>query len=317
MTFNYIIEEWTISKLLNHLEDGKFVKLPHQRPLTLKRNSSKRFIESALNNDLLELFIFADLETSLLASTTDDDKEFFDSYLKRGKVYSIEDCQHRMASLESITDEDFVNEYENRKEDFLNTKIYVGLIQYANRSELIRKFGKVNSGKTVTNDNLLWGIDNMFNNFIKNKFIDDDKIIRLYNIKKKSESVERTIYGNVLKIIKVCGYHDGIVSSSNTNTDSMMTFVKSNHNINELNNLFELFDLWYDHIKIIPTKESFTSQSNLFFILHILNNKNIKLNNDNVNSIFSLLTDTRSSPEKRYNHILNIIENYGFTRTSN
>jgi hypothetical protein len=44
MEFNFELEVWTISKLLNKLEESKFVKLPHQRPLTLKKNSSKRFI---------------------------------------------------------------------------------------------------------------------------------------------------------------------------------------------------------------------------------------------------------------------------------
>jgi len=48
MKFNFELEVWTISKLLNKLEENKFVKLPHQRPLTLKKNSSKRFIESTL-----------------------------------------------------------------------------------------------------------------------------------------------------------------------------------------------------------------------------------------------------------------------------
>ena len=305
----YIIEEWKIVKLLDYLENGKFVKLPHQRPLTLKKNSPKKFIDAVLNNDLLIPFIFADLKTSLECSQNDEDKHFFKSYLDRGKELSIEDCQHRMASLESIIDNDFVNEFEGRKEDFLNSKVHVGLLKYTTKSELIRKFGKVNSGKTVTNDNLIWGVDNTFNNFIKHKFVDDEKLLCLYKIKKKSDSVERTLYGNVLKIIKVCSSNDGTITSHSTNAESMMLFVKSDIDVSNFNYVIGLFDLWYDYIKLVPTRESFTTQSNLFFIIHILSNKNIELDNNNINNILSKLTDTRSSAEKRYNHILSIIEN--------
>jgi hypothetical protein len=309
MEFNYTIEEWTISKLLNYLENGKFTKLPHQRPLTLKKNSDNRFIDSALNNDLLIPFIFADLKTSLECSNNKEERDFFESYLNRGKELSIEDCQHRMASLESITDDNFVNKFEGRKQDFLNSKVYVGLIKYATKSELSRKFGKVNSGKTVSSDNLIWGIDNTFNNFIKHKFIGDEKLLRLYNVKNKSESVERILYGNIIKMIKVCSGKDGIVSSCDTGAELMMSFVKSDIDINKLIDIIGLFDFWYEHIKSVPDKKSFKTQSNLFFIIHIMNKNNIKLDKDKINNILSKLVDSRKSAETRYNYILSIIKN--------
>jgi hypothetical protein len=78
--------------------------------------------------------------------------------------------------------------------------------------------------------------------------------------------------------------------------------------VNLLRNVINLFDTWYNFIKDNPTKESFTTQSDLFFIIHILNNKNKEITNENVNSILSKLTDTRSSAEKRYNNILTIID---------
>jgi len=304
-----LLEKWKISKLINHLNEGKFTKLPHQRPLNLKKNSSKRFIDSAINNKLLQNFIFADLKTSYDCSEKNKDKDFFNIYLKKGKEFSIEDCQHRMASLESITDDDFIGEFEGKKDEFYNVEVPVLIIKNRTKKELISDFGEVNSGKTVTNDNLMWGVDNKFNNFIKNKFIEDEKLLRLYKTKKKSESIERILYGNILKIMKVSACNEGIINSPNTNAESMMSFIKSDLCINKFNKLLNLFDVWYTFINNVPTKESFTTQSNMYFIIHILNNKNKKINHDSVNSILSKLTDTRSSAEKRYNNILSIIEN--------
>jgi hypothetical protein len=39
MEFTYTIENWTISKLLDLLENNKFCKLPHQRNLKLKNQN--------------------------------------------------------------------------------------------------------------------------------------------------------------------------------------------------------------------------------------------------------------------------------------
>ena len=303
------LEKWKISKLVGLLKEGKFVKLPHQRPLTLKKNSSKRFIDSVLKNKLLQNFIFADLKTSCESSPTKSEKEFFNDYIKKGKELSIEDCQHRMASLQLISDEDFVNEFEGRRDEFFDSEVPVLVLKYRTKDELISDFGEVNSGKTVTNGNLMWGVDNGFNNFIKDRFINDERFLRLYKTKKKSDSVERILYDNVLKIIKVSAANDGVVNSPNTNAESMMTFIKSNIKINQLNNVVGLFDLWYEYIKDNTLKATFTTQSNLFFIIHILKKKNMEITESSVNSILNKLTDTRSSAEKRYNNILTIIEN--------
>lgn len=306
-----VLERWKISKLINLLENGKVTKLPHQRPLTLKKDSSKRFIDSTLNNKLLQNFIFADLESSYNSSQNKNDKDFFNDYLKKGKEYSIEDCQHRMASLQLVTDEDFVGEFEGRMDEFYGSEVPVLVLMNRTREELISDFGEVNSGKTVTNDNLMWGIDNKFNNFIKNKFISDERLLRLYKTKKKSDYVKRILYGNILKIVKVCSSYDGFIESPNTGAESMMTFIKNDMVVTIFVDIINLFDLWYDFIKENPSKDSFTTQSDLFFIVHILNKRNIELSQERVDSILSKLTDTRSSAEKRYINILNLITNEG------
>ena len=182
-------------------------------------------------------------------------------------------------------------------------------MKHATKDELIRKFGRVNSGKTVTNDNLIWGENNLFNDYIKERFINDDRLLRLYKTKKKSESIERILYGNVLKIIKVCSSHDDIINSSSTGADQMMSFVKDNMDITRFQNIVGLFDMWYEYIKDNPTKDSFTTQSNLFFILHILNKKELDMSEDKVNNILVRFTDSRSRSESRYVEILNTIEN--------
>lgn len=306
-----VLERWKISKLINLLENGKFAKLPHQRPLTLKKDSSKRFIDSTLNNKLLQNFIFADLESSYNSSQNKKDKDFFNDYLEKGKEYSIEDCQHRMASLQSITDEHFIGEFEGRMDEFYDSEVPVLVLMNRTREELISDFGEVNSGKTVTNDNLMWGIDNKFNNFIKNKFISDERLLRLYKTKKKSDYVKRILYGNVLKIVKVCSSYDGIIESPNTGAESMMSFIKNDMKVTIFDGNVNLFDTWYEFIKEKPSKDSFTTQSDLFFIIHILNKRGDNLTQKKIDTILSKLTDTRSSAEKRYANILNLITNEG------
>lgn len=306
-----VLERWKISKLINLLENGKFAKLPHQRPLTLKKDSPKRFIDSTLNNKLLQNFIFADLESSYNSSENKKDKDFFNDYLKKGKEYSIEDCQHRMASLQLITDGDFVGEFEGRMDEFYDSEVPVLVLMNRTREELISDFGEVNSGKTVTNDNLMWGIDNKFNNFIKNKFISDERLLRLYKTKKKSDYVKRILYGNILKIVKVCSSYDGLIESPNTGAESMMSFIKNDMKVTIFDGIVNLFDTWYEFIKEKPSKDSFTTQSDLFFIVHILNKRGDKLTQKKIDTVLSKLTDTRSSAEKRYTNILNLITNEG------
>lgn len=306
-----VLERWKISKLINLLENGKFAKLPHQRPLTLKKDSPKRFIDSTLNNKLLQNFIFADLESSYNSSENKKDKDFFNDYLKKGKEYSIEDCQHRMASLQLVTDGDFVGEFEGRMDEFYDSEVPVLVLMNRTREELISDFGEVNSGKTVTNDNLMWGIDNKFNNFIKSKFISDERLLRLYKTKKKSDYVKRILYGNILKIVKVCSSYDGLIESPNTGAESMMSFIKNDMKVTIFDGIVNLFDTWYEFIKEKPSKDSFTTQSDLFFIVHILNKRGDKLTQKKIDTVLSKLTDTRSSAEKRYTNILNLITNEG------
>jgi hypothetical protein len=311
VTTDFYTEVHTISfsTLLDYLNDGKLVKLPHQRPLTLKKNSTKRFIDASLNNDLLVPFYLADLQSSYDCSTKNEDKTFFERYLNKGFQLSIEDCQHRLACLQSVTDDYFVGEFEGKKEKFLNTKVYVMILYNATKDELIRKFGKVNGGKTITNENLMWGIDNTFNNFIRSYFIDNENLIRLYKTKKKSESVERILYSNILKMLKICGSYDNLVNSPNTSTESMMTFIEDNIELEKFEGIINLFDIWYELIKDIKDKDSFTTQSNLFYLLHILSSKGGELDTNYILSTLSKLTNTRLKAEKRYEFILNMLEN--------
>jgi hypothetical protein len=67
--------------------------------------------------------------------------------------------------------------------------------------------------------------------------------------------------------------------------------------------------VWYEYIKDNPTKDSFTTQSNLFFILHILNKKELDMSEDKVNKILARFTNSRLKSESRYVEILNTIEN--------
>jgi hypothetical protein len=315
MKNNDLLEKWKLSKLINLLEKDSLVKLPHQRPLNLKKGAEKRFIKSALENKLLQNFILSDLKSSYDYSYEEEDKEFFFSYLEKDKKYSIEDCQHRLASLQSITsnlvlktENYFTGEFEGRVQEFYDVEVPVLIVKDRTRGELVSDFGEVNSGKSVTNDNLVWGVNNQFNNYIKNKFIGNEKLLCLYKTKKKSAAVERTLYGNILKIIKVCASYDGVVKSPKTNAESMMSFIKSNLSPNNISELINLFDVWYEYIKTNQNKESFTTQSNLFFIIHILNKKKIVFDENLVNTFLPKLTDTRSSAEKRYTNILKMIE---------
>ena len=86
-----------------------------------------------------------------------------------------------------------------------------------------------------------------------------------------------------------------------------MEFIKKDLYIDDFESVYSLLPSWYDIIKEKSDKEMYACQSNLFFILHILNNNDIELNHDRVNEIMSQLTDTRSSCEKRYKVILKLI----------
>jgi hypothetical protein len=79
--------------------------------------------------------------------------------------------------------------------------------------------------------------------------------------------------------------------------------------ITHFQDIVGLFDMWYEYVKDNPTKDSFTTQSNLFFILHILNKKELDMSEDKVNNILVRFTDSRSRSESRYIEILNTIEN--------
>ena len=313
MNSTFQLELWSLKKLSDLAKEGKLDKLPHQREIQLKSVSVKRLIKSALNGNLLQNFIFCDLKSSYDSSIDIKNKEFFGTYIKKGKEYSIEDCQHRMGALQNVRSEDFNNTFYGRENEFWEIKVPVLILKNTLRPELIDKFGEVNGGKTVNNDNLMWGVDNHFNETLKNIFIEDEDLLRLYKTKKKSTSVERILYGNIVRILKICGAHENIVSSANTSGDSLKTFIESNLDINLFDKITCIFPYWYDLIKNYKNKDTFVAQSNLFFILHILKITFKEWDEDEIHFIFSQFNDTRSSGQKRYENILNYITSEEYT----
>jgi hypothetical protein len=304
--FKYVIEVWSLRKFLSFANDGKLCKLDHQRPLKLKKNHIKTFIEATLKNDMLLPYYLGDLQSSLEVSEGDD-YEYFKVYIDNGRLYSTEDCQHRTATLQQVKESDFVGEFEGRMEEFLDKEISVYIMKNATRDDLIRKFGRTNSGRPIKTDEAVWGVNNDFNKMLKAKFVDDEKYIRLYPVKKKSDNVERTLYGNIAKILKVCGHYDGIIQTPSVAAESIMEFVKQNVEFNRFDDILNIFDFWYDMIKDNEKKIVFATQSNLFFILHIFKSKGWIWNVEEINNILLTLTDTRSLADTRYDYILKYV----------
>lgn len=310
--FKFKHEFWTIRKLKEYCDNGKLEILPHQRPLKLKKNHVKTFIQSVLNNDMMDVPLkFANIESCRDKCKGTEDEEFFNFYLEQERVYTVEDGQHRIVAIQEVDESHFKDELEGEMDDFLNSKIIVFIYYNATREELIRKFGTTNGSRTVTTAETLWGQHNEFNQSVKDMFVNNENYIRLYGVKKKSDSIERILYGNVIKMLKVCGFHDGIGNSANTSSMSMLSFVISNLDINRFTNCTSLFDKWYS---ILSTKDqkvcsTFAYQSNLLFLLHILKNKNIEWDNNQIDGYVTMLSDSRSSAEKRYEFILSDIKN--------
>jgi len=306
--FRFEHEFWTIRKLKEYCDDGKLEILPHQRPLKLGKNHVKTFIQSVLNGDMTDVPLkFADIESCKKKCEGTEDEEFFNFYLEQDRIHTVEDGQHRIIAIQEVDESHFKDEFVGKLEEFMNTKIIVFIYHNAIREDLIRKFGKTNGSRTVTTAETLWGQHNEFNTSVKETFVNNENFIRLYGVKKKSDAVERILYGNIIKMLKVCGFYDGVVQgSANTSSPSMLTFVGSNIDMSRFSNCTSLFDKWY---AIICTKDqkicsTFAYQSNLFFLLHILKNKKIEWDVNKIDDYVTKLSDSRSSAEKRYEYIL-------------
>jgi len=314
MNYQVISEKWKVSKIIELASNRKLVLLPHQRPKNKKNINKRMLIDDIINENLLVDFIFSDLITNLEYSklnNNSNDSSFFSEYVDKNNLYSIEDSQHRISVLQLIDDSDFMD--MNEKKKFLNSYVFVKIIKYTSRNRLISLFGKINGGATVTNDEKLWGVNNEFNNSIKT-YIKEQDLIRIYK-GKDIEKNKRDIYKNVTKILKVSLSHEGIGITNDTIQDSMKEFVNSNLNIKLFINFNNLMVIWKRLVNYIDKKTTFVSQSNLYFIIHILSCKKYFLTDDKL--ILDILKKvnsfgSRGSAEIRYTNILNYINSEEF-----
>jgi len=303
MNFQPVIEIWKISDLM--VIKDKVTIFPHQRVKKLTKNSNITLIKSVLLGDLDTPFKLCDIKSCL--DNHPEDFDYFNPALLEGFTYSIEDCQHRLGALyDKVSDDDFIGEFENRKQEFYDSEIEVHIYRTTSAQDLIRKFGKTNSGKKIKTSEMVWKILNRFNLDIKELFITPkDYVGTLYNVANKSLSFERIFYGNVIKMIKVCASYEGLIDNTSTSDSSIISFVENDHNIYDFVNILNIFDEWIDLIKVKDKKSEFCFQSNLFFILHITKTNNIKMDRDKIIELADSLIDTRSSAGPRYQVILN------------
>lgn len=312
--FYYEIYLKTIRQLKGYCDNVQFVLLPHQRAFKSDINHTKTFIESILNGKLTDFPIkLSDLKSCKEKSMGTEDEEFFNTYLDEGRVYGIEDGQHRINAIMEINESHFEGEFKDKFEEYMNTKVPVFVYYGATRNELIDKFLVTNNSRTVNTKEKMWAKDNEFNRTIKKIFVDDDKYLKLYSITEKTDKSKREFYGGVVKMIKVCGAYDKVFDSVKTSTSSLLSFIESNIGIEKFSNSTSLFGEWYEIISTYNTKFSskFAHQSNLFFLLHILKNKNLKWDKEKIKNYLLGLTDTRMGPEVRYANILKNFEHEG------
>lgn len=287
-------------------KNGKLVKLPHQRqPKKKNKSEVRRLINKAINNELTMPFQFSDLISNLEYCTENNlnsDVAFFKRYIDDGKLFSTEDGLQKCSVLTVIKDDDFENAEEKQK--FYDSIVNVIILKRYDRNKLISTFQNTNSAFPVTNPEILWGVPNEFNKSIKT-FI-QHLIVRVYNNNVKNTSqAERDFYKNFIKIMKVCSFYSNVYgTSSSTNKKSLVEFIEANKSFRLFKDILDLFSLWTMYISNNLTKTKFVTQSNLFFIIHILKNQGKPITQDGVNAIMNKLKDTRSSPEKRYKWIL-------------
>jgi len=315
--YNEKYKKWTISKIITLYENKKLVLLPHQRPIKRRKNS----VETLINNVLNKLFpvpIFisdlkSDLEYAILTNNKED-IEFFSYYVNRGFLYSIEDGQHRIDTITLLKDHNFKSLED--KNTFLSSTASIIIFKYCSRKKLIDLFTKTNGGKQVKASEKIWGINNEFNNEIKNFILNFEDV---YFTKTNTYVKKRNLFNNWVKILYVYySFQNNKTPNPATNEESLRNFINSGLLLKNMPNLTYLSDLWYNMIMDYSNFNTFTTQSNLFFILAILKNKNYNITNKIVYDIMSKITNTRLASSKRYREILKYIESEEFTngRTS-
>ena len=309
---NYELEKWSLFKIWELREGKKLYKPEWQRELKLESGYKERFVNSALDGDLNQSWILADLKTC----------DGFEDEIKNGKEYSYEDCQHRLAALESIMKTNYFKDDDETKESFLSVEVPVYTVKNRSKQELAKKFSRVNGGKTVSNDHTLYIEPTNLNSKIKNELIIDSNIVKsIYGIKKQGNFSEKVFYGNVIKMIKVCSSYEGLSNNQSTKYSELLKFLHTNKDVKSFNEMFNLLkNEWFGIIKDLDRKKDMWQQSSWFFILHINKVKNLKYDMNKLNKIYDTfiktkhinnktnteINITRCSPEKRYELILNV-----------
>lgn len=307
---NYDLEKWPLSKIWVLIEEKKLLRPEWQRELKLEKGHEDRFIISGFEGDLNDTWKLSDLRTC----------NGFEEEVKEGKEYSYEDCQHRLASLEEIIKGDYFKKNPKKKELFLSIEVPVYIIKNRDRHQLSRKFSRVNSGRPVSNDHTLYIESSELNTKIKNELIINSKLVKsIYGIKKNGGFSEKIFYGNVIKILKVCGYYSGIVNNKSTKYSELLRFLNSD--VNLFNDLLSFFKTdWYNIIKDVERKRDMWVQSSWFFILYVNKVKGLNYDIEKLKEIYNNLLNakhinkkngmeisiTRCSPEKRYELVLNV-----------
>ena len=284
MNFNeYYLEKWPLSKIWELKNTKKLIKPEWQRELKLEPGYQDRFVISAFAGDLNQNWILADLKTC----------DGFDEELNNGKEYTYEDCQHRLAALENIMLKNYFKDGDMLK-SFLSIKVPVYIVINKTKEELSKKFGRVNSGKTVSNDHILFIEPTVFNKRIKSELITPTIIKSIYGFKNKSGSNEKKFYGNVIKMIKVCSFHEGLTDNPRTIFTYLLKFLSNFPDDSIFDGMFDIFlNEWFDIVKCSDKKNEMWKQSSWFFILHINKHKNINYNLEQLHKVYDRFVTTR------------------------
>ena len=111
----------------------------------------------------------------------------------------------------------------------------------------------------------------------------------------------------------VCSYYDGLHEYSQQNYYTTLDFLNiEDINLKDLNYLTKLHNTWFDYLEKIDKskRKTFTIQTNLFFILHILQRNELPIDEDFVLELLHSLKNSRSFIYDRYEKITDIITNY-------
>lgn len=285
MNFNeYRLEKWTLSKIWDLKNGKKLIKPEWQRELKLVSGYQDKFVIAAFEGDLSQNWILADIKTC----------KGFDKELSQGKEYTFEDCQHRLAALESIMLRNYFKDDEDKLNLFLSIEVPVYIVVNKTREQLSKKFGRVNSGKTVSNDHILFIEPTAFNKRIKSELVTPTIIKAIYGFKNKAVFNEKKFYGNVIKMIKVCSFHEGLTENPRTLFTYLLKFLSNFPDDSIFDGMFDIFlNQWFDIIKYSDKKNEMWKQSSWFFILHINKHKKFNYNLEQLQKVYDKFVTTR------------------------